>query len=42
MSETNNFLVEIKEKDLHQIKSAMRRELETLFTSDVDRLFDLP
>lgn len=41
ITESYNFIVEIKEKDLHSLRNVMRRELETVFTNEADRLFNI-
>lgn len=41
LSETHNFIVEIKEKDLHSIRSTVYRELETIFSEDTPKLLNV-
>ena len=41
MLESYNFIVGVAEKDLHSLRSSMKRELESMFTHQCDLLFNL-
>jgi hypothetical protein len=41
LAEINDFVKEISSKDLPGLKSTMKKELESIFTKDVDKLFNI-